>query len=114
MIDLGKIAEFVAEHSRLLGVTHRATTTHSSKLLEAGLRVEIPISGRVRRFIAREILAIINGETVPLDNPAKPAYRYKVRTFRSAGHFDHCPFGQCFLLLLLPSSWHIHRRSLQP
>jgi len=50
---------------QLLGITHRAATIHITKLLEAGLLVELPASGRIRRFIAREILAVTNGETPP-------------------------------------------------
>jgi len=54
---------------QLLSISHRAATTHITKLVEAGLLLEIPASGRVRRFIAREILAIVNGDaaagTVP-------------------------------------------------
>jgi Fic family protein len=58
---------------RLLGLTHRAATVHITTLLDAGLLVEIPASGRVRRFVAREILAVTNGETAPLDNPGQPS-----------------------------------------
>lgn len=57
---------------QLLGVSHRAATIHITKLVEAGLLVEIPASGRVRRFIAREILAVINGEASPIDKPELP------------------------------------------
>ncbi|MGH4013812.1 MAG: Fic family protein [Pseudonocardiaceae bacterium] len=54
---------------RLLGVSHRAATIHITKLVDAGLLVEIPASGRVRRFLARDILAIVNGEASPTDSP---------------------------------------------
>lgn len=57
---------------RLLGVSHRAATVHITKLVDAGLLVEIPASGRVRRFIAREILAVVNGEGSLSDSPKLP------------------------------------------
>ncbi len=53
---------------QLLGVSHRAATIHITKLVEAGLLVEISASGRIRRFIAREILAVVNGEAPPTDD----------------------------------------------
>ncbi|MGH3924289.1 MAG: hypothetical protein ACRDTT_15745, partial [Pseudonocardiaceae bacterium] len=53
---------------RLLGVTHRAASVHISTLVDAGLLVEIPASGRIRRFIAREILAAVNGENSSIDD----------------------------------------------
>ncbi len=56
----------------LLGVSHRAATIHITKLVDAGLLVEIPASGRIRRFMAREILAVVNGEAAPTDNPTLP------------------------------------------
>lgn len=56
----------------LLGVSHRAATVHIHKLIDAGLLVEVPASGRVRRFIALEILAIVNGEAAPTDSPKLP------------------------------------------
>lgn len=59
---------------QLLGVSHRAATIHITKLIDIGLLVEIPASGRIRRFIAREILAVVNGEASPTDN-LKPAPR---------------------------------------
>jgi cell filamentation protein, protein adenylyltransferase len=54
---------------QLLGVSHRAATLHITKLVDAGLLAEIPASGRVRRFIAPGILAVINGEASPTDSP---------------------------------------------
>ncbi|HWM06391.1 MAG TPA: Fic family protein [Actinophytocola sp.] len=57
---------------QLLGVSHRAATLHITKLVDAGLLAEIPASGRVRRFIAPGILAVINGEASPTDSPKLP------------------------------------------
>lgn len=54
---------------QLLGVSHRAATVHITKLVDAGLIVEVPASGRVRRFIARDIIAVVNGDTAPVTEP---------------------------------------------
>ncbi len=57
---------------QIVGVSHRAATLHIHTLLDAGLLVEIPAAGRVRRFIALEILAVVNGEAPPTDSPKPP------------------------------------------
>lgn len=57
---------------QLLGVSHRAATLHIHKLVDASLLVEIPAAGRVRRFIALEILAVVNGQASPSDSPKLP------------------------------------------
>lgn len=46
----------------LLGVTHRAATLHIEKLIEEKLVVEVSKHGRTRRFLAAQILRVINGE----------------------------------------------------
>jgi cell filamentation protein, protein adenylyltransferase len=47
---------------KILGVTHRAATLHIEKLIEEGLVVEVSKSSRTRRFLARQILQVVNGE----------------------------------------------------
>lgn len=46
----------------LLGVTHRAATQNVAKLVEAGVLTEISSTGRVRLFLAEEILNTLNGD----------------------------------------------------
>lgn len=46
----------------ILGVTHRAASVHIEKLIEEGLVVEVSRSGRTRRFVAKRILQVVNGE----------------------------------------------------
>lgn len=46
----------------LPGVTHRAATVNVEKLVDDGLLVEVARSGRTRRFLAQEIIAVVNGE----------------------------------------------------
>ena len=46
----------------LLEVTHRAATVNVEKLMDDGLLVEVARSGRTRRFLAQEIIAVVNGE----------------------------------------------------
>lgn len=53
-------------------VSHRAAIVQITKLLDAGLLVAILVSDRVRRFTASEILAFVNGEASPTDNPKLP------------------------------------------
>ncbi|WP_433265014.1 Fic family protein [Actinosynnema sp. CS-041913] len=45
----------------VLGVTHRAATVNVEKLVEEGMVVELARSSRVRRFLADEIIAVVNG-----------------------------------------------------
>ncbi|CAL9337330.1 putative protein [Actinosynnema sp. ALI-1.44] len=51
----------IATVQDVLGVTHRAATLHAEKLVEEGMVVELERSGRVRRFLATEIIAVVNG-----------------------------------------------------
>lgn len=46
----------------ILGVTHRAATINIEKLVETGLLVEVTSTGRQRRFLADEIVRVVNGE----------------------------------------------------
>lgn len=46
----------------VLGITHRAATLNVEKLVDAGVLVEVSRSGRTRRFLAQEIIAVVNGE----------------------------------------------------
>jgi Fic family protein len=46
----------------ILGVTHRAATLNVEKLVDEGVLVEVSRSGRTRRFLAQEIIAVVNGE----------------------------------------------------
>jgi hypothetical protein len=45
-----------------LDVPHRAATVNLEKLVAHDVVVEVSRSGRVRRFLAHEILAVVNGE----------------------------------------------------
>lgn len=47
---------------KILDVSHRAATVNLEKLKAHGVVVEVPRSGRVRRFVAHELLAVVNGE----------------------------------------------------
>ncbi|HWO65184.1 MAG TPA: Fic family protein [Umezawaea sp.] len=49
---------------KVMGVSHRAATVNIEKLVEQGLVVEIEKSGRTRRFVALEIIRVINGESI--------------------------------------------------
>lgn len=53
----------IASARRALDVTHRAATVNIERLVEEGLLEEVPKSGKTRRFVARGILDVINGET---------------------------------------------------
>jgi Fic family protein len=46
----------------ILGVTHRAAAANIEKLVDEGVLVEVAPTGRIRRFLAREIIAVVNGE----------------------------------------------------
>jgi Fic family protein len=46
----------------ILDITHRAAAVNIEKLVDEGLLVEVGRSGRTRRFLAREIIAVVNGE----------------------------------------------------
>ncbi|KAA9165006.1 Fic family protein [Amycolatopsis acidicola] len=46
--------------AEVLGVTHRAATLNVTKLVEAGIVAELPSTGRVRTFLAGEILRLLN------------------------------------------------------
>lgn len=52
----------IASAQRALDVTHRAATVNIERLIEEGLLQEVPKAGRTRRFIARRILDVINGQ----------------------------------------------------
>ncbi|MGH3520256.1 MAG: Fic family protein, partial [Haloechinothrix sp.] len=52
----------IASAQRALHVTHRAATVNIERLVEEGLLEEVSKSGRVRRFLARRILDVINGD----------------------------------------------------
>lgn len=47
---------------QLLSVTHRAAAMHINKLIDEGLVVEVSKSNRTRRFLARQILRVVNGD----------------------------------------------------
>ncbi|WP_300016471.1 Fic family protein [Pseudonocardia sp.] len=51
----------IADVMDVLHVTHRAATTNLEKLVEQRVLVEVTRAGRVRRFLARDVLAIVNG-----------------------------------------------------
>ena len=46
----------------ILGVTHRAAAVNVARLVEEGVLTEIPRAGRTRRFVAQQILRVVNGE----------------------------------------------------
>ncbi|HVV09203.1 Fic family protein [Amycolatopsis sp.] len=50
----------IVRAAKVLGVTHRAATLNVAKLVEAGIVTELPSTGRVRTFVATEILRTIN------------------------------------------------------
>lgn len=45
-----------------LEVTHRAATQNVEKLVDAGILVELPGTGRRRTFVAAELLEVLEGE----------------------------------------------------
>lgn len=45
-----------------LGITHRAATVNIEKLMSEGVVVELSAAGRRRRFVAQQILRVVNGE----------------------------------------------------
>lgn len=58
----GTPAMTINRAARILGVTHRAATLNVQRLIDTGLLVEIESPGRTKLFLAKEILATINGE----------------------------------------------------
>lgn len=51
----------IARAQALLGVTHRAATQNIEKLVAAGILTELPGPGRRRRFVAAEVLQVVEG-----------------------------------------------------
>lgn len=52
----------IADVMQVLDVTHRAATTNLEKLVDQGVLQEVTRAGRVRRFLARDVLTIVNGD----------------------------------------------------
>lgn len=52
----------IASAQRVLDVTHRAATVNIERLVDEGLLEEVSKSGRTRRFVARRILDVVNGQ----------------------------------------------------
>ncbi len=52
----------ITSAKEILHVTHRAATVNIERLVEEGMLDEVPKAGRTRRFIARRILEVINGQ----------------------------------------------------
>ncbi|HVK22712.1 MAG TPA: Fic family protein [Actinokineospora sp.] len=52
----------IGRAARLLDVTHKAARDNITKLLDAGIVVEVDSPGRVRYFLAPRIIQVVNGE----------------------------------------------------